>query len=524
MKIKYSIKLSFTLTLITISIMLGTVAYATAPSSSAVANSGYIASPPATSISVSVTPTGSTSPLTLSSSSPVKLSTAATFSETITSVSPVTGVSYYLGSKLLSTVTTSPYSYSFNTKSYLNGNYSLKTKTYFLNGKTSSSTESLVVANPYSWTQLRLSIDHSALVVAIVLVVILCSVLYLLRSKLKLALKTRPKTKTAATTGRVVVDSDGNIATTASSDSNTYKSQRAKSLIPILLIVIGISILGHQLLSDSHAATPYGSVEAISGALTGGALKSSDGASVVFGKEDTTTTTGGSNTTGATGGSAPALPSGLTGTFVSTETGAQLYADSGWQKSTNGNLTPSSGCVDSSPATITASGTYLDLYTPASSSWDCAGIESNATVVPGHIYQLREYIPAAANGNIADYASWWVTDSGWNMEFDMAESHDWGDTTPIPGQICLDIHLDQGTENTSPNCLNEAGGWHVWTADWAANGDLTMYYDGTKASPQGPTGSSLTDGHMIIWNDNNGGSGTVNSTVQVDYLAEWTTN
>ncbi len=225
-----------------------------------------------------------------------------------------------------------------------------------------------------------------------------------------------------------------------------------------------------------------------------------------------------------TGGTAPALPSGVTGTFVGSETGAQLYADSGWQKSTNGNLTPSSGCAATS-ATITVSGTYMDLYTPASHAWDCAGIESNATVEPGHIYQLRENIPAAANGYIADYPSWWTTDAPWDNEIDMAEENAWNYSVVPPGEMCLDIHLNQGSQNTSADCQTEAGGWQIYTFVWNANGNVTMYYNGAKIVPEGgPTASTGTNQHMILWNDNTGGVGMINSTVQVDYLATWTTN
>jgi hypothetical protein len=231
-----------------------------------------------------------------------------------------------------------------------------------------------------------------------------------------------------------------------------------------------------------------------------------------------------SGTTKTSGCATPTLPSGVTGTFVNCETGAQLYADSGWGKSVPGaspnGLNPSSGCWGLS-GTIAVDGTYLDLTTKASSSWNCAGIESTATFTPGHIFQLYENIPAAANGNIADYPSWWLNDTSWTSEVDMAEAHAWGTTSPIDGQMCLDIHLNQNAQSTSPNCVTEKGGWHTYTLVWQANGNITMYYDGSKVSPQGVTGTSATDDHMIIWNDNNGGSGTVDSTLKVGYLAEW---
>jgi len=220
-------------------------------------------------------------------------------------------------------------------------------------------------------------------------------------------------------------------------------------------------------------------------------------------------------------GVAPSLPKGLDGKFVSCETGAQISASSRWQLSTNGNLTPSSGCLASPPASITVSGSYLDLRTPAGHPWDCAGVESNFTVSPGHIYQIREYIPALANGNIADYPAWWQVDTGWYQEVDMAEAHSWSTTSPLLGQMCLDMHLKMGSVNTQPNCQTEQAGWHVYTLDWASNGDVVMYYDGTQMLPSGVTGTDRTDDHMILWNNNNGTTGVVNSTVRLDYYAEW---
>lgn len=220
---------------------------------------------------------------------------------------------------------------------------------------------------------------------------------------------------------------------------------------------------------------------------------------------------------------APALPAGVTGTFVGMETGAQLFADPAWQKSSGGQIQPASSCSLWGTSAMYADGTYLDMYVPKSPAWECAAIESQAAVAPGHIYQIEEYIPALVNGNIADYPSWWMTDTGWNSEVDMAEAHAWGDTATVNGSMCLDVHLSQGAHNTTPNCLTEAAGWHTYTMVWAATGAVTMFYDGTEVRPIGISGTGATDMHMIIWNNNNGGSGSVDSTLKLAYLAEWST-
>jgi hypothetical protein len=217
----------------------------------------------------------------------------------------------------------------------------------------------------------------------------------------------------------------------------------------------------------------------------------------------------------------PSLPGGVTGTFVSEETGAQLFADPGWQQSSAGQIEPASNCTMWSPATMTvdSDGTSLDMFTPAApDSWDCVALESNAAMSPGHIWQLSEYIPAMADGDIADYPAWWMTNAAWSSEVDMAEANDWGGNTAPQGSMCLDIHLNQGTDNTSPDCLTEAGGWHTYTFVWAASGTVTMYYDGVEVDPLGISGTTATDMHMIIWNNDNGG---INSTLKLGYLAEW---
>jgi hypothetical protein len=211
----------------------------------------------------------------------------------------------------------------------------------------------------------------------------------------------------------------------------------------------------------------------------------------------------------------------VTGTYLGEETGAQLFADASWQKSSSGQIQLASSCSMWGRSAMYADGNYLDMYVPASPAWECVAIESDAIMAPGHIYQIEEYIPALANGNIADYPSWWMTDTGWNSEVDMAEALAWGDTATIDGSMCLDIHLGQGSQNTTPNCLTEAAGWHTYTMVWTASGAITMFYDGTWLHPIGVSGTTATDMHMIIFNNNNGGSGAVDSTLKLAYLAEW---
>jgi lysophospholipase L1-like esterase len=287
-----------TFSLVGLSLLQAPLSYADVPTNDnpAINNStrSVIALPKPMTITITVTPTGSNSPLTLSSSSPVKLTVPATFDEVVSNpTSPVTGVAYYLGSKLLTIVKLAPYSYGFNTKAILNGNYSFVVKTYYLNGKTTNVTQKLIIANPYSFSQLHLALDRSIAVISIVLLVILVAVLYLFRRRF-LASLWSSGTKQTASTDKLLSNSSYAVSSASSSQSSWRADSKKQQIIPIIVIVVGVSILGYQLLSASHAATPYGSVQAVNGLLSGDASKSSDGTSVVFG---TTSSSGGSSTT-----------------------------------------------------------------------------------------------------------------------------------------------------------------------------------------------------------------------------------
>ncbi len=109
--------------------------------------------------SVSITPSGSSSPLILPNNSEVKIAAPALLRPDIaeTSTSKVYKVEYYLNSKLLATVTTPPYSYNLNTSTILNGTYNLTTKAFYTDGKILTSTQVVELNNPESISQLRLA-------------------------------------------------------------------------------------------------------------------------------------------------------------------------------------------------------------------------------------------------------------------------------------------------------------------------------------------------------------------------------
>lgn len=93
-------------------------------------------------------------------------------------------VQYYLNNKLLAAVTTPPFSYHLDTKKILNGTYTLTTKTTYASGNATSTSQKLIVKNPFSFTQLMLMARHY-IVVEIILLIVLIVAFRLLRKWLR---------------------------------------------------------------------------------------------------------------------------------------------------------------------------------------------------------------------------------------------------------------------------------------------------------------------------------------------------
>jgi hypothetical protein len=69
-----------------------------------------------------------------------------------------------------------PFAYHLDTTQLLNGTYTLKTVSLYTSGKTTTSTQKLVVSNPLSWTQFRLLAQHYAAVVLLPLSIALIAI------------------------------------------------------------------------------------------------------------------------------------------------------------------------------------------------------------------------------------------------------------------------------------------------------------------------------------------------------------
>jgi hypothetical protein len=110
-----------------------------------------------TSTTTGASSSGSTVTAT-NSKTPLKVTSPITFTPTITG-QPIQKVQYYLNKKLLATVDIAPFSYRLDSRDILNGTYMFTTKTYYVSGKTSSTSQKLVINNPFSLTQFRLLIQ-----------------------------------------------------------------------------------------------------------------------------------------------------------------------------------------------------------------------------------------------------------------------------------------------------------------------------------------------------------------------------
>ena len=132
-----------------------------------------------------VIPSGSSTPVSTPSGSKIRVSVPATFQPVVTPVhptspaatvnNPIVRVQYYLNNKLVATKVSSPFSYTLDTPNLLNGNYTLKTKTFYASGAVRSSKQHVLIANPPSFKQFRLVMQHyanPALLVVVIAVVI----------------------------------------------------------------------------------------------------------------------------------------------------------------------------------------------------------------------------------------------------------------------------------------------------------------------------------------------------------------
>jgi hypothetical protein len=127
----------------------------------------------------SIAPTNNPTPVSVPDNANVEISSGATVQTAPSDADQVTKVEYYLGSKLVATVTQSPYNYIVPTKTLRNGTYKLTTKTYYKDGTVTAKNTSLLVKNPFGWTQFGLQLRHYGWYIAIGVIIVAAAIVWL---------------------------------------------------------------------------------------------------------------------------------------------------------------------------------------------------------------------------------------------------------------------------------------------------------------------------------------------------------
>lgn len=134
----------------------------------------------------SVTPTGSDDSVALVDNDVVEVTTPIEVGPLPVQPDGIDRIEYFLNGKLVATVKTSPYTYKLDTTKYLNGTYTMTTKTYYKNGQTKSVSQKLVVKNPFGWSQIRLWMQKYAwLLILFVLIIGVTVAIVIIRRKSK---------------------------------------------------------------------------------------------------------------------------------------------------------------------------------------------------------------------------------------------------------------------------------------------------------------------------------------------------
>ena len=176
---------------------------------------------------------------------------------------------------------------------------------------------------------------------------------------------------------------------------------------------------------------------------------------------------------------------------------------------------------------VVASGSALDLKVTDQSS-TCRGrtypytgslISTNPNGKnAGFLYtygvvEARVYVPAAANGKIANWPAVWAdtTPSETYGEDDLFEG--------LVGHACYHFH---NSAEGPGNCdMTLTPGWHTFASDWQP-GSITYYYDGTNV---GSITSGISNNPMYIILDNTVSADNLNiagpSTMRIQYVRVW---
>jgi hypothetical protein len=120
----------------------------------------------------SVTPIHTTTPTQLTDNDVVQTETPIDVNPFPIQPDGINRIEYYLNGKLVATVKTPPYTYHLDTTKMLNGSYKLTTKTYYANGQTKSTSQTVIVKNPFGWTQFKLRTQKFAWLIILLIILI----------------------------------------------------------------------------------------------------------------------------------------------------------------------------------------------------------------------------------------------------------------------------------------------------------------------------------------------------------------
>lgn len=131
------------------------------------------------------------------------------------------------------------------------------------------------------------------------------------------------------------------------------------------------------------------------------------------------------------------------------------------------------------------------------------------------VFEARIYLPATANGYVADWPAWWADGQHWPVdgEMDIMEG--------LSGLACY--HLRYTASGAPGGCAGSAfTGWHTYTADWEP-GSVTFYYDGVRVGQITNAGITPSPQYLVLDYSVHRGSSfnVVPSTMRVDYVRVW---
>ena len=126
--------------------------------------------------SSAITPKNSTAPIVAPDGSQVQVSTPADIQPATVQPDGVQKIQYYLNNKLVYTASAVPYTYHLDTTRLLNGTYTLKTIKYYISGQQETTTQRLVIKNPFSLIQFGLLLRHYLIEILIPFVLIIAAI------------------------------------------------------------------------------------------------------------------------------------------------------------------------------------------------------------------------------------------------------------------------------------------------------------------------------------------------------------